>query len=279
MIDAAVATEAIDASISATVPMIHPEWVDGNYSRRLWASSWYGLFPSGDGRHTLTWSNRFSNLPFANIYNFYSSGEEVLRQYDAGPPLDGIGTVNLLVDYWNNHPPLSSYAWVWQEKGKGRSPVNNVLGSSHGGWRFNASYDTNSAHLPYTQANALPDSQLRTNAFFDFVSSSFSADSALYGASASTYAAANRNRILADAIPALTLPIGANPVPVLTPQNGPDQNFDMQALFENGWPSGRPQRQFGAVAPGEWHHSDIREVAYTFTYPLFNKMVILGGLK
>ena len=57
-------------------------------------------------------------------------------------------------------------------------------------------------------------------------------------------------------------------------------NFDMQASYENGWPAGRYTSEvYGAAAAGEWHHSDIEVVAYTFTYQLFNKMVTDGNLK
>ena len=57
------------------------------------------------------------------------------------------------------------------------------------------------------------------------------------------------------------------------------EDFDMQALFENGWPSDRPARKVGAPAPGEWHHSDFLQVGYIYTYALFNKMVTSGNLK
>lgn len=55
----------------------------------------------------------------------------------------------------------------------------------------------------------------------------------------------------------------------------------MQTTYENGWPLGRnpPQYPIGTTAFGEWHHSDIRAVAYTFTYQLFDKIVTVGNLK
>jgi hypothetical protein len=124
---------------------------------------------------------------------------------------------------------------------------------------------------------------LKTNAFFNFGSPSgssfpFNNDLALESSSGSSYAQANRNRILSDAIPCLTLPVGANHVGRLAPSGQPDQNFDMQTL-ENGWPLGRPPRTAGVSAAGEWHHSDVRAIAYTFTYKLFNQMVTVGNLK
>ena len=81
-------------------------------------------------------------------------------------------------------------------------------------------------------------------------------------------------------IPALTLPVGANPVLGLD-QPGVTHNFDMQTNYENGWPTVRGPAQYPPSTPaaGEWHHSDFHQVGYTFTYKLFDKMVALGNLK
>jgi len=46
--------------------------------------------------------------------------------------------------------------------------------------------------------------------------------------------------------------------------------------FENGWAQGR-------LNSGEyndnWYHSDFHQMAYTFTYLLFNQFVTTGNLK
>jgi hypothetical protein len=270
MIDAAVPIEAIDGSAGVDTDMVHPDWTP--YNENLWASFWYRLWTSGDARNTLTWNNRLANFNGASVYNFYSSGEEVLRTSTGSPPsiptalfdqsvLDGIFNLN----------PVGSFVWAWQEKLKGRTSGNWILGSNYGGWGFNSDYST----LTVSQANALPDSQLQTNAFFDT-----SVDTALFttNSSGSTYAAANRNRILADTIPAVTLPIGANPI---TDVGIVDGNFDMQLLYENGWPASRgaPQYPLGTTAFGEWHHSDYEVVAYLYTHSVYDKFVSLGNLK
>lgn len=212
----------------------------------------------------------------------YSSGEEVLRTWPGGQtiPSTFFGIVwNQIKAYFQQQ--VGYYAWSWQELMKGQmdSTLNNsILSSDHGGWRFNSAYSS----LTVSQANALSPSQLQTNAFFDFAAhTNFTADLALEGSSGSIYAAANRNRILSDAIPAVTLPIGANYVTNLDVRFGGTVNFDMQQLYENGWPvsRGTPQWPIGTTAFGEWHHSDIRVVAYTFTYKLFNEMATVGNLK
>jgi hypothetical protein len=57
---------------------------------RLCASDWWQLF-TNDYRSTLTWSNRLGNLGSVDIYNFYSSGEEVLRENRNGAPPAEVG--------------------------------------------------------------------------------------------------------------------------------------------------------------------------------------------
>ena len=178
------------------------------------------------------------------------------------------------------YPPCQrrSWVWVWEEKGKGRAASDNFIGSTHGGWKFNYYppylYITNGLPAFFTpaQASSIPDSQLRTNAFFDVTSSSFgSGDSALFGTNGISYAQANRNRILSDAIPAMTLPVGANPVPRL---QSIGRNFnENDPQFRNGWPLSR------IADNANWHHSDFREVGYTFTHRLFDDFVNFGNLQ
>jgi alpha-tubulin suppressor-like RCC1 family protein len=282
MLDAAVPMEAIDGSIPMTNDMVYAD-SSGNwliYSNWLWASEWYNLWPTNDARNTLTWSNRLANFGNTQVFNFYSSGEDVLRDY-AGTPPGSLFTLlgAQLVQFIEGQSGL--YVWAWQEKDKGRMSGNTILSSNHGGWRFGSALNPHS-YTTYTvaMANAILPSQLQTNAFFDFgwnwnpLGGNYPDYDYLQvpDASGSDYAQANRNRILSDAIPALTLPIGANPVSSFAR----DHNIDMMTL-ENGWPLGR-----GAQNPAEavnWHHSDIRVVAYPFTYNVFNEIVNDGNLR
>ncbi len=287
--------------------MINPSW--NGYDTRLWASEWHSLFPTNDARSTLTWRDRFSNFNGADVYNFYSSGEEVLRT-QSGPPPSGL--VSALHDQALAflEGEGGAYVWVWQEKCKGIMSGNTLIGSDYGGWGFNLM----DGYLPQypiwyvgspngrriktpseigtvttdllngSQFNPLFDSgwgayrvnnpdQVCVNTDIQF----FTAPSWILGLyqteSGSAVAAdpAKNIQLLADAFPALTLPAGANSVSVLSQPND-IRNFDMQANFENGWPSSRSPTF-------EWHHSDFDYVAYPFTYELFNKMVTLGNLK
>lgn len=281
MINAAVPIEAIDGSLESQTSMIHPEWVD--YTNRLWASKWHTLFNANtnDGRNVLSWNNRLANFGSVNVYNFYSSGEEVLREDPNAPPS------GLLTTFYQNALNFFAgqaglYAWVWQEKTKGIMAFNGVSGSDHGGWEFNSYYNTcpNSICGPRPPADAalLTDIELQTNAFFDLGDYTFSDHpdlTYLPSANGSGYAQTNRNRILSDAIPALTLPIGANVVTNLNVIFGENRNFDMQNFKndQNDWPQRPP------AEAGNWHHSDIRDVAYPYNHRIFDQFVNTGNLR
>ena len=290
MIDAAVAIEAIDPNAPLNPDMYPSAWT--NYDSRLWASGWHTMFTTNDGRSTLTWSGRLTGLQNASVYNFYSSGEEVLRDYPTDPP-----SYLLTIAYGQGVALLQGIkganTWAWQEKLKGLMSANGLLSSDHGGWQFNPYYNTDifGDHMSPANAELLFNSgHLETNAFFNWGSPSLSlfpynndlALEASYGSSyASSYAQNNRNRILSDAVPCLTLPLGANADTNLDLEFGGTRNFDMQTTYENAWPPGRGAAKYpaGTQAPGEWHHSDVEAVAYTFTYHLFDKMVTVGNLK
>jgi hypothetical protein len=276
MLDAAVAMEAIDPSTGTNIYMVDSAWQA--YSNRLYAANWHNVWTNTDYRSLLAWSGRLTNFNGAQVYNFYSSGEEVLREWNVDPPTNILTDVaQIAANYLSTYSPVASYVWVWQEKSKGIAETDWLLGSTHGGWKFNTNY----ASLTIAQADALQAQQLQTNAFFDLTSPSFgTADLALCGSLGNAYAYENRNRILSDAIPALSFPVGANLVPSFSPPISPTlRNFDMQASYENGWPLGRPPQKVGITAPGEWWHSDFHQVAYTFTYQLFNQLATVGNLK
>ncbi|HRK14114.1 MAG TPA: hypothetical protein PK490_07475 [Prosthecobacter sp.] len=206
------------------------------------------------------------------IFNFYSSGEEVL---DAHPQADdpdvlaiGNGTTPL-----GNPNPLGRYAWALQEKLKGRTSNDWVLGSHSGGWGFSSAYSTNPNFLMVpspSQTAAITDAQLRAEPFFRAKTfQTVDLDPALFGNQGTQYAHDNRAMLLARAFPVRTLPIGANAVAAL----GSQSNFDMNQLFKSGWPQSRR-----VEGRDDWFHSDMREVAYTYIFKMFDKIVNLGGL-
>ncbi len=254
--------------------MLRTDWVQ--YKEQLWASEWHQLFANenaSDYRAKLTWRDRFKTRPGSTAYyNFFSSGEEVLGTLPFNTQIDQI-----LVDEIKQ---IGSYAWVIQEKLKGGNPIRiDIIGDSLGGWGFNGDdpeyyltkLDVYGYELPIPiapeAANLLDDTVLMTKPFFKK-----GPHSELYasGAVGSQYAEKNVKWLLANAMPALTLPAGGNK----TVKFGLENNFDMQLRFRNGdhWPATRGNLQ-------NWRHGDLKDVAYPYVYPLFDKFVTLGGLK
>jgi hypothetical protein len=306
MIDCAVSMEAVQGNTTNEPTMIYPSWQQDStgqpYDQRLYASDWWQLF-TNDYRGMLTWSNRLGNLGSVDIYNFYSSGEEVLRKASGPIPTTilGAGGREIYNTYLSSiGVPLGTYAWTWQELGKGTFSSDTFVGSMHGGWSFNPNYFSNSdpiygTHCSSIQAAALSSAQLQTNALFDFssleidtvnykpknldgtITPTDAADLALFCSAGSAYAQANRDRILSDAIPALTLPVGANPVDRFdySTVGGTNKNTDLKT-FENGWPAARLAN---IHENNNWHHSDFDYVAYPFAHQLFDNIVNTGELK
>jgi hypothetical protein len=277
MVDAAVAIEAYDGEATKSLDMIHKDWV--NYKQSLWPSEWHQLFANDDppdNRAKLTWRGRFKDRPAnTTYYNFYSSGEEVLGTLPFNTPI-----TQIIVD---EAQQLGVYAWAVQEKLKGSNPIPiDLIGSSMGGWGFNPDdeeyYLTKldvygyvlPVPIPASDANLIDENVLKTRPFFKK-----GPDPDLYwpGITGSTYAANNKNQLLADAVPALTLPVGGNFTSIFGPAN--TNNFDMQSRFKNDnkeWPLLRGKDK-------NWFHSDLKNVSYPFVYNLFDAFVSLGGLK
>lgn len=261
MLDAAVATEAFDASISDNSLIVGLEFT--NYPSRVWASKWYELFPSTDARNTLTWKGRFSGM--ANVYNFYSSTEDVLAGAD--------GTIDSLFNAQN--------AWTNQEMMKGRLAMGWAPGNREGGWDFNTYYDTNIVNyieydemgnpttnwhnitLPPEDSANISSNSLKEHSFFY----RFDNEDDICGTNGSEFVSDRtvHCRLLADGIPALSNPAGGSSL-----QNSQIPSIDMDGFKKQGyWPDSK----------NKWRHSHIREVAYPFNSGVFDEIVDVGGLE
>ncbi|HUL51023.1 MAG TPA: alpha/beta hydrolase, partial [Candidatus Nitrosotalea sp.] len=282
MVDAAVAIEAYIADADLESPMTHSKWK--RYEDRLFASEWYQLFPGIDGRSGLTWRGRFGDvLQRTAVYNFYSSGEEVLKNMDIhvntviGGLARGIYDLGLGV--------TGSYAWGMQETLKGTGITGYFLSSSHGGWGFSWDYglviegggDAAPYHIPLEPDKAtavdIPDDMLRLKPFFLAGPFEFHIEDA------SAYANGNRATLLAEMFPARTMAIGCNRLAKSRDPEATDQargSFDMNKALENGWPVGRLAN---GKKQNNWFHSDLKNVAYLFTHRVFDTWVALGSLR
>jgi len=248
-----------------------PATITGGVGQR---TEWHTQFATDDppdARRELTWRDRFASVGSSGpaLYNYFSSSEDVLEEYNGNALLEEGGR----------------YAWVKQEKFKGdrRSFLFfGGAGSDLAGWGFNldeAAYTKSvwvsppTTGAPPVRVMKAPDELVIDAAFLDGLKSRpFFTDkpAELFGANGSTWAAENKTLLLAKAFPARTVPVGANSLGKLAPE----ENLDMHAQFKTDnaldrWP--RPD--------GRWLHSDLREVAYVHVYRLYNDFVSKGGLK
>ena len=252
MLDAAVAMEAYRGDALSRNEMRPYYW--GDYSERLWASDWHGLFGTNDGRCQLTWSNRFGNL--SNTVNYYSTGEDVLDNN----PTDPIPAPSL--------PP-----WTYQELIKGRVETELLpYVGCHGGWGFNPLYQQPSGGRPSPgDVNSLSNEALRTDPVF----LPFDPLDLFYGSSASQIAAQPevRAKLLAEAIPAISRATGRNEV--ASTFGGDSNNIDMMGFKLYSWPAMR----LAEDEDGPWIHGDFRDVAYIFNHFLYEDLTLRGELK
>lgn len=239
MLNAALPAEAFNES-SYAPEMIPSDW--NGYLPKTYASNWYKLFTAeNDGRKTLTWRNFFKPIldSNVNVYNFYSSTEDVLAPVIASEEVNYNGK-----------------SWVYQEFNKGRWIQWALPGRTacEGGWGKNRSWIGTS--ISAEDANKMTDEQLILTPVFTPFESRFHA---ITNAVAITQA--ERHRILADGIPALSHAVGATYI-------GIKNDYDMYQLLtrpseDTSWPNKKEQ----------WLHSDIRALAYPFSYRVFTRIV------
>ncbi|MBN1270112.1 MAG: hypothetical protein JXB04_11025, partial [Kiritimatiellae bacterium] len=263
MIDAAAAMEAFDGSpFLQDTNMWYTDWA--SYAEWLWCAEWHTNFPASDGRRALTWRDYLSSVASV-AYNFYSSGEDVLRTHPHT-------TYPGLWCYFGGE-----YAWALQEKRKGLNWITSIGGSTYGGWGFNEYYwdDDLGTYVPPTNVQAilsrpffrpggseLEDLYVPTNTNQADVGSQFASN--------------HMHFLLGGFMPSRTLAIGANKM-VSWPEtrNCNMQHTEQDDGLQNGWPQERLSSQWG----DRWLHCDLRAMANLYVYELYDKFVELGGLK
>ena len=267
-----------------------------------------------DARGKLTWRNRFRD-PDNKIYNFYSPTENVLAKdsKDAGfvvadlakyiaITLGGdlghfswvaqektkgnyvlVGPVASGSYYmgWGfnlSDPPPGSDFPAWYDsvqnfnyrQVKSKDDVAAIYPSTFKqidiwplfmtGWGFYPPFAGNPPHYDWQRADpTVP----------DWILYLYSDDLG------SRTAKEHRDQLLCEAIPALSLPVGANPVHKFAPSdlgNPGDRNFNIPLLFVDPkhWPRGRDSE--GDKLP-IWFHSDMHDQAYVYTYSFYDKLV------
>jgi len=242
-------------------PMVHTDWY--GYQKRLGASEWHRLFNGAtDSRFGLTWMDRFEGINGINLFSFYSQGEDVLDTHEGN-----IGTLEVASDTLLN---AGRHSWAYQEKWKGRAPVNGLGGTTTMGWGFNLNdgYSFLGHHVQPSVANTY-DSQIFKSAPFFLKDPS---KGHLFTQNIGVVTdEAERNEILSNQIPALTLPTGGREGGDMFRKLTNDRVFDMNGQkYKNGWPSVRNNE--------DWRHSDLKNIAYPYVHRVFEKIKQEGGL-
>jgi Lysophospholipase len=270
MFNAAVPSEAFDTATYSTAewgnPLVSHVWA--GYGNQTWAATWHGLFTAPDARATLTWRNRFASIPSSILYNYYSTGDEIVGLYDL------IGNDSMVTVHSYTGEDVGNFAWQKQERFKGRANFDALAGwagTDEAGWGFHfklgVGNDGNPALLPIyepQQANLLTTTQLRASPVF------LHAPAAMFSSNITFEA---HNSLLARAIPALSGPVGSRKLEIFPPTN--DRNFNMaDSSYRNGWP-----RTISFKYRTSWLHSDIKDVAYFYVKGLFDELATNGGMK
>lgn len=281
MVNAAVPREAYMGETRLRDQMTHPDWKDvddepSRYDERLMSANWHRLFSNDDRRSQLRWKDRFGMLSErVNCFNYYSSGEDVLRISNGELP-------SLLLEVLDKEQ-----VWVYNEMIKGIDSIPSMLSSEvHGGWGFNGHYmhwefmvdgDPSTIewfNMPPAEAALLSGDQLISNPFFTPFSDgdddfpAWGNGEWLYGEtsfanlrlpsppyiSASLDLFKNHAKILAEAIPAHSAPAGSMPVSTLTLL----QNIDLSTVMRI--PGFWPEREDNEKND-RWLHSDYMKPA------------------
>ena len=267
MFDAAVATESIDASLQNVSDDIRARYVPSkwrDYDPLSWSANWFSWFVDdpNDARGRIGWPGRFTDAlgNATEVYNYYSTGDEVFHETD-NPPwlLEGMGQSS------------ANYCWQKQETLKG-----SVLpaGTMYGGWGFHEwesglnpdNYVMTNAHYSVLQAAVMvADGSVTNNPVFNrgftpMFDHDMSQD--------------DQWLALAKYVPAVSHPVGGNAV-----LDDDDRNIDMNDPVEGvprpkGW--GRKAEKDGSQP---WKHSDMKDIAYFYVYKLYEQLITKGNLR
>lgn len=284
MINAAAPLEAYslgDVGPGQVTNMTEEHW--RSYDARLYAASWHTFFADSDYRSRLTWKLQFETIASAVgvAQNFYSAEEDVVANADENT---SASVVALLLSQGFD---FSLGAWKGQELVKGvdwtTSLVSLFMIRGQAGWGFNAEWNVMEPptsppnhggtpvwrHRTPTEAAAIANEVLKTVPFFDHFMESGLLDPDASVASAKAAEAKVRYDLLARAIPAMSYPVAANPMPSL----GAGKNFPMHN-------AGKADANGPFPTPGhKWRHSDFKVVALPYVFPMYEAMIERGNLK
>ena len=290
LLNAALPIEAIagEAAVRAhAYDMTEASW--RAYPRRLFAAEWSKLQPPGGPRQGYAWPNCFSRVRLLpDAVNCFSAGEDVTN---CPPTMTNASVLETLwsgrsVDYgvWKTQELLKGVGWT-------RSLGAAVMGRSQGGWGFNTAWRGRFIPtgpdrtlggryelLAPDVAVRITDDQLRIHPFFRPFEQRWLHQPTTGIPSPLTEGSRVRYDLLARGLPALSPAAGSTPIP---PADGPGTltNYDLELQGRpvgGSWPS---EGHRSAQTQGRWLHSDFKNPALPYVYPLFVSMINRGGLR
>jgi hypothetical protein len=267
MINAAVPIEAYAfGSVTQTEreDMTHEDW--DNRDERLYASNWHQLFANtpNDQRNHLSWKGVFANVLNTETHNFFSPGEDVLDKLENEQNASAISTI--LSQGFN----FTRGAWKTQELVKGRSwwattGITAFMERGQAGW------DRNVLAYLLTDPATITDAELRETPYFDDFNEDNLTDNDPVVASDKAAEDPVLYDLLARGIPALSYAAAVDGF------NGA-QDFDMEQLGRPDGTNAWPNEGHSGEASGDWLHSDFRNVALPYVYPMYEAMITKGDL-
>jgi hypothetical protein len=288
LLNAALPTEAITGFTgdeTQLTQMTEKEWQ--GYGRRLFASDWHKIFTKSDRRSNYAWTNCFSRVRTDTaLINFYSPGEDITICPAA------IDSASILATLWSGRT-LDYGAWKTQEMLKGvgwtRSLASVAMERTQGGWGFNGSWRGRFVQRPgsgrgsgYFErmtpfgAGRIGSTQLIANPFFRPFSEGWLHANRPLLLSPLIDDSLARYDLLARGIPAITFAAGAVPLSSIQTKDimgEIHQDINLEAkgrVPKNRWPTDAHK---AVRAPGRWLHSDYKNAALPFVFPLFNLMI------
>ena len=240
---------------------------------RAWGSEFFKrLFTnsaafSGDDRVTLNWRGRFAAAPV--LYNFWSSGDEVLEIAAYGTDIDLTSGIewDWELDWWPVTPNARRFVWHKQALFKGRSMF---YGTTWAGWGF-WEWWLGGRVYSVEQANALTDDQLRAEPVFRH-----NPDEMFV----SNIVVVVRNNILAQGIPELSYPIGYTNVTSAYCVENIDLNSDANMRRDDeAWPQRDVDFSDDGQRPNRWLHTDLMNLPHFYTHKLYQRLVEEGDMK
>ena len=259
------------------------------YPRRLYASEWSKLYGDRRRRHGYAWPNCFSRVRLLDdVINCFSPGEDVTNCPAAMSSASVLSTLwaGRSVDYgvWKTQELLKGVGWT---RSLGALPMER----SQGGWGFNSAWRGRFVPrgpdrmlggrfelLSPTVAARITDAQLRVHPFFRPFDLRWLHVPSISPTSPLLEAPRVRYDLLARGLPALSPAAGAIAFPFLGGR-GTVTNYDLESQgrpWSGNWPTEGHQ---SPLTQGRWLHSDFKNVALPYAYPLFLTMINRGELR